>query len=202
MGNGRITDNSVVHLKNGNYDILQFSSYRNISIIGEDAPDTVIRGSGGVLVANSRLSLANVTICNLNILNQGDLIASNSIFANSSALSNSQKSTSCGGAIYCARSSYNVYLTNCSFVNNRAACGGAIYLNGGILEASDCSFIKNTASVYGGAIAWESNYFNGNRIVIKRSKFTEDVSIKDAGGAIYLKYVIDKHFSIQQFRKI
>ena len=188
MGNGRITDNSVVHLKNGNYDILQFSSYRNISIIGEDAPDTVIRGSGGVLVANSRLSLANVTICNLNILNQGDLIASNSIFANSSALSNSQKGTSCGGAIYCARSSYNVYLTNCSFVNNRAACGGAIYLNGGILEASDCSFIKNTASVYGGAIAWESNYFNGNRIVIKRSKFTEDVSIKDAGGAIYLKY--------------
>ena len=147
MGNGRITDNSVVHLKNGNYDILQFSSYRNISIIGEDAPDTVIRGSGGVLVANSRLSLANVTICNLNILNQGDLIASNSIFANSSALSNSQKGTSCGGAIYCARSSYNVYLTNCSFVNNRAACGGAIYLNGGILEASDCSFpIISTAT--------------------------------------------------------
>ncbi|WP_405265861.1 C1 family peptidase [Methanobrevibacter sp.] len=188
IGNGRITDNSVVHLKKGNYGFLQFSTYKNISIIGEGASDTVIRGGGGVLVANSRLCLANVTICNLNILNQGDLIASNTIFTNSSAMSNSQKGTSCGGAIYSARSYYNVYLTNCSFVNNRAACGGAIYLSGGILEATDCSFIKNTASDYGGAIVWEYSYFNDNRIVIKRSSFTEDVSVNDAGGVIYLKY--------------
>ena len=188
LRDGEITDNDVVHLKNGNYDFLQFSTYRNISIIGEDASDTVIRGSGGVLIGNSRLFLANVTICKLNILNQGDLIASNVIFTNSSALSNSQKGTSCGGAIYCARSNYNVYLTNCSFVNNRASCGGAIYLNGGILEATDCSFIKNTASNYGGAIAWEANYLNGNRIILNRSRFSNDVALNDAGGVIYLKY--------------
>ncbi|MEE1335343.1 hypothetical protein, partial [Methanobrevibacter sp.] len=49
-----------------------------------------------------------------------------------------------------------------TFVNNNAGCGGAIYLNGGILELTDCVFINNTAMNYGGAIAGESKYSKGS----------------------------------------
>ena len=186
LKDGRILDNSRIHLKSGEYTITKFNTHTNISIMGEDALNTVVRGTGSVMVVNSRLLLTNVTICNLNIYNQGDLIASNTIFTNSSSAAG-QKSF--GGAIYCINPANNAYLTNCTFLNNRAGCGGAIYLNGGILEATDCAFINNTASNYGGAIACESKYSTrNNKLTIKRSKFINDVSIGDAGGAIYLRY--------------
>ena len=182
----KISDNSVVHLTNGKYNLVQVNTFKNVTVIGQDASKTIINGYGGILIAKSSLSLANVTICNINILNQGNLIASNTIFTNSSAISNSQKGTSLGGAIYCSGPSYNVYLTNCSFINNFAGSGGAIYMAGGILEAYDCDFVKNTALNYGGAIAWESKYYMAHNITIKRSRFISDVSRNDAGGAIYL----------------
>ena len=184
LKDGRILDNSVIHLKNGEYSFRQFNSHTNISIIGEDTSKTIVRGSGSILLVNSRFALTNVTICGLNIYNQGDLIASNTVFTNSSSMSG-QKSF--GGAIYCVNTNNNAYLTNCSFINNRAGCGGAIYLNGGSLEATDCEFINNTATKYGGAVAWESRYSTKNRITIKRSKFINDVSLGDAGGAFYIK---------------
>lgn len=186
LRNAKISDNSVVHLTNGKYNLIQFNSFKNVTFIGQDASKTIINGYGGVLTAKSCLYLANVTICNLNIINQGNLTASNTIFTNSSAITNSQKGTSLGGAIYCANPSYNVFLTNCSFINNFAGSGGAIYMAGGILEAYDCDFVKNTATNYGGAIAWESSYMTHN-ITIKRSRFISDVSRNDAGGAIYLR---------------
>ena len=187
LRDGRILDNSVIHLKNGKYDVNQFNSHTNISIIGEDASKTIVNGNGGILIVYSRFCLTNVTICNLNILNQGDLYASNAIFANSSSTSNSQRGENFGGAIYCLNSYNNAYLTNCTFINNYAGCGGAIYLNGGILEATNCVFIDNTALNYGGAIAVSSKNSRNIRVTIKRSSFINDVSLKDAGGAIYIK---------------
>ena len=176
LRDGRILDDSKIHIKNGRYDYVQLENHSNISFVGEDASKTIIASNGGSLHITTQLKLANVTICNLNIINEGDLIAVNTIFTNSSAVN--------GGAITCEKSEYNVYLTNCSFMNNYADFGGAIYLNGGKLEINNCQFINNTAYNYGGAIVCESQ---NNRVNIKHSLFSNDKSLDDAGGAIYLK---------------
>ena len=187
LRDGRILENSVIHLKNGEYEFSQINGHNNISIIGQDASKTIIDGKGGILLVDERFVLKNVTICNLNIFNQGDLIASNTIFANSSAIGTGKYGNSFGGAIYCVNEYHNAYLTNCTFINNFAGCGGAIYLNGGILEITDCVFINNTASNYGGAIACVSKSSKNNRLTVKRSTFINDTSLEDAGGAVYIK---------------
>ena len=187
LRDGRILDNSVIHLKNGEYGYIQLNEHKNITFIGQSPEKTVINGNGGTLTVKNKLVLANVTVCNLNILNQGNLYATNAVFTNST----SSERGGYGGAIYCADVSNNVYLTNCTFTNNYAQYGGAIYLGGGILEASDCVFFNNTAYNYGGAIACEAKNSKGS-IIIKKSKFISDSSLHDAGGAIFLKSAILK----------
>ena len=189
LRDGRILDNSVIHLKNGVYEFSQLNSHNNISFIGENPSETVINGHGATLIVNTRLILTNVTLCNLNIFNQGNLIATNAIFTNSTATESGSYSDSYGGAIYCVDRFHNAYLTNCTFTNNYARYGGAIYLNGGILEINDCTFINNTAYDYGGAIACNSPIVSSPRVTIKKTKFIDDKSLNDAGGAIYLASV-------------
>ena len=186
LRDARILDNSVIHLKNGEYNLTPLNTHSNISFIGQDAHKTVINGGGASMVVNTRLVLANVTICNLNILNQADLFATNTIFTNSSAIKSGSQD-SFGGAIHCVNGLHNAYLTNCTFTNNQAKFGGAIYLNGGILEITDCVFINNLAYGYGGAIAADSSSAQNSRVIIKKSRFTGDYSIGNAGGAVYLK---------------
>ena len=53
----------------------------------------------------------------------------------------------------------------------------------GILSIEDSTFINNTAFNYGGALALEYN----QRTTISNSKFRNDKSENDAGGAIYLR---------------
>ena len=182
LRDGRILDNSVIHLKNGEYDYSQLNTHTNISFIGEDSLKTVIHGDGKTLVVNKQITLTNITVSNLNIINQGNLFAENVIFINSTA--NGEDSQ--GGAIYCSRESYNVYVTNCSFINNYADFGGAIYLNGGILDIYDCIFVNNTASHYGGAIACDSSSDSYSKVTVEKSRFINDFSLSDAGGALYL----------------
>ncbi|WP_405294288.1 C1 family peptidase [Methanobrevibacter sp.] len=182
LRDARILDNSVIHLANGEYNYSVLNTHSNISFYGSDASKTIINGHGAVLVVNKQLILSNVTICDLTIYNQGNLRASNTIFANSSAIS----SNDFGGAIYCGSYSNNAYLDGCTFINNYAKYGGAIYLKGGILEINDCSFINNTAYSFGGAIACQQVY-NKPKVTIKRSKFISDSSLYGAGGAVYIE---------------
>ena len=184
---GRILDDSVIHLKNGEYDLTVSDFRRDVSFIGEDSSKTIIDGNGGTFHTTGDLFLSNVTICNLNIFNHGNIHASNTFFVNSSGMGFGSSGESFGGAILCIDWTSNVYLTNCTFIDNHADFGGAIFLKGGILEIDDCAFINNTALHYGGAIAGEI-YNNMNpRVTIKKSRFVNDSSIQDAGGAIYLK---------------
>lgn len=182
LRDGRILDSSVIHLKNGEYDASQLNSHKNITFIGESTSKTIINGHGKSLLVDENLILTNLTVCNLNILNQGNLVAENVIFTNSS----SAKSGSYGGAIYYVGSYRSACLINCTFTNNHADYGGAIYLNGGTLEISDCSFVNNTALYCGGAIAASCSN-EKSRITLKRSQFINDRSLNDAGGAIYVK---------------
>jgi C1A family cysteine protease len=181
LRDGRILDDSVIHLNDGEYEYLPQNAHSNVSIIGHDASKTVVNGNGATLTVSKRLTLTNVTICNLNILNQGNLIATNTLFVNSSS------DSGYGGAVCCEDNTNNVYLTNCTFINNHADIGGAVYLKGGVLEISDCTFINSTSDSFGGAIACEPSGSRKSKVTIKRSRFIGDISTGDAGGAVYLK---------------
>ena len=183
----RILDNSRIHLANGEYDYSQLKTHTNISFYGEDALKTIIKGNDATLVVNSNIVLKDISLLRISIFNQGDLIASNTIFANSTATKTGSYSDSFGGAIYSSSPSYNVYLTNCTFINNNADYGGAIYSIGGILQVVECNFINNTAYRFGGAIAYNANGLKGN-VKLEKSKFLNNSAIKNAGGAIYLKH--------------
>ena len=101
LRDGRILDNTVVHLKNGEYKYTQQNTHTNISFVGQTPEKTIINGKGTTLVVNTRLVLVNLTICDLNIINQGELIARNTLFINSSAKQVGSFAESYGGAIYC-----------------------------------------------------------------------------------------------------
>lgn len=189
LRDGRILDNTAVHLKNGEYKYSQTSTHSNISFIGENPENTIINGNGAILRVTNRLVLVNLTISNLNIINQGDLIATNTIFANSTASTLGTFGESYGGAVYCVDSYSNAYLSNCTFKNNYAKFGGAIYLNGGVLEVVNCSFINNTAYNYGGAIAGVNRNSYNPKVTLRKSTFINDSSVVDAAGAVYLKSV-------------
>ena len=190
LRDGRILDNSIIHLADGEYEFSPLNSHKNISFFGQTTSKTVIKGTGGALLVNSRLLLNNLTINSLNIFNQGDLIAGNVVFSNSRGITTGSYADSFGGAIYCVDLSHNAYLTNCTFINNSAKYGGAIYLNGGILNITDCIFANNTAWMYGGSVACDANRYSTSKVNIKKSSFINSKADNDAGGALYIKTAI------------
>ena len=68
----------------------------------------------------------------------------------------------------------NGTVTDCTFINNTAKYGGAIYFHSGC-AATNCTFINNTAALNGGAIYCDSycsiNYcaFDNNHAESKAS---------------------------------
>jgi predicted outer membrane repeat protein len=125
--------------------------------------------------------LRNITFINTQFSVKGAYNATNIIFKDSTAKSADRYSNSYGGAIY-SKGSNEVYVDNCTFINNTAQYGGAIYAYNGILDVKDSIFIDNYAYNYGGAIACEYN----SKVKIKNSTFTKSHSLNDAGGAVYL----------------
>ncbi|MBZ9570049.1 right-handed parallel beta-helix repeat-containing protein [Methanobrevibacter sp. TMH8] len=102
---------------------------------------------------------------------------SNSTFTNNRA-SNS------GGAIYihnfssAGTATYNFKLTNCTFINNTADIGGAIYNQCNSSTITNSNFIANNALNRGGAIG------NVNNLTVTDSNFTDNTA-SNHGGAIY-----------------
>ena len=96
-----------------------------------------------------------------------------------------------GGAIACVNNS-SPTITNCVFQDNEAVDtngryneeqGGAIYCGGGSASISNCTFIGNEATVYGGAISCR----NGSSASITNCTFSSNMSHND-GGAIDCDY--------------
>lgn len=173
-------------LENAEYEYQSSTcSLNKVSVVGEDCENTIIHFNNLTVVA-SDVNLRNLTISGANFKNQGNFIAENVIFKNSIANPIDEYFNSYGGSIYTEYSnsykSYKVSLKNCTFMDNSAEFGGAIYVNGGELEIDNCMFINNYAIQYGGAIAIE----NANKVKIRQSKFINDCSLYDAGGAIYI----------------
>ena len=203
LTNGRLLTGSTIHLANGEYNLNNGKSLNKVTIIGQDAENTIIRYSGSSncgkfsIGVDNYLVLQNLTLIGFNIDLEGSTLqATNTIFKNAVAFPTSSAATdlvnsasnSFGGAIYAYnyQTSYDTYnpiviLENCTFENNTAEYGGAIFINVGTLDITNSTFINNYAYNYGGAIA---NVFN-SALRIKNSKFINDYSSNDAGGAIY-----------------
>ena len=191
LTSSRIKQNSNIHLAEGVYVLDKRVSIYGVTITGANAENTIIKYDGYAFNVQGDFALNSVTLSGINILNKGQITAKDTIFANGKGYTADSYGNNFGGAIYAPYetdyygygTSYSIDLTNCTFVNNSAEYGGAIYMEGGYLNVVDSTFINNTAFNYGGAIALEYN----QRTVISNSKFEKDTSENDAGGAIYLR---------------
>ncbi|WP_298501046.1 C1 family peptidase [uncultured Methanobrevibacter sp.] len=185
----RIKANCNIHLANGRYDLDSSKNIELVSIIGHDADKTVIAYGGQGFIVKNSLTLQNVTLLDCTIQNRGKITATNTIFSQGIGGSDSYGNRY-GGAIYNNENYENTVLTisNCTFTDNYATYGGAIYMIYGTLDVSNSVFIGNSAYSYGGAIACDY----ANKVTISKSKFYNSSSLIDAGGAIYIK---DSEFS-------
>ena len=186
LTSSRIKANSTIHLANGEYALNKRVNINNVNIMGTDALNTIIRYNGFAFNITSSLSISGVTLSGITIENNGQLTATDAIFKNGKGRTVDYYGNNFGGAIYCPYSdscTSVVNLNNCTFINNTAEYGGAIYMDNGYLTIANSHFINNTAYNYGGAIALEYNI----RALINTTEFIGDKSTNDAGGAIYLR---------------
>lgn len=96
-----------------------------------------------------------------------------------------------GGAVS-TMGKYASVIDNCTFINNSARYGGAIYTsdNRNLVSVNNSNFINNTATVEGGAI-----YSNG--IKLNKSNFTENSAVT-GGGAIFVNGNTNKYSIIDE----
>ncbi len=166
----RIQDNSIIHLSSGEYDFESNSkTINNVTIIGENTQNTVIKNAK--FTTNTVFNLYNVTLISSTIINNGNLKAVNTAFKESSS--------SNGGVI---NSLKNTNIINCSFIDNSAEFGGAIYIKDGVLSIRDSQFLNNQASMFGGAIISINSNINITNVSGKNNKANYD------GGFIYSIY--------------
>lgn len=169
----RIKDDSIIHLANGEYNLDNSKTIKNVKIIGQNPEYAIINGNGFQLTSSTTFSLFNVTLKNLRIINNGELFATNAIFKDASSRE--------GGAIY-SSSSTTVNLDNCTFSNNTADYGAAIYRSNGNLTIVNSRFIDNNASESGGAVYCKAV----ENVFVNDSEFSNNNALNDAGGSIYL----------------
>ena len=195
----RITDGSTIHLANGEYFLSNGKNLINVTIVGQDSEKTIINydeNANGIfkIKDNNYVILKNITIVGFNFeLDGGVLEASNTTFKNSEApyevssvsgIVNSALNSR-GGAIHSFfnenyRSS--IILNRCNFINNTAEYGGAIFIEGGILQIFDSLFLDNYAYNYGGSLV----ALYDCELIINKSRFINSKSLNGAGGACYL----------------
>lgn len=192
----RLTSGCTAYFANGVYELnVKKGVYSSITLIGESAQNTMIKFNGLAFEVDDyyTFTLKDITLDYAVVRNYGTLIADNVIFKNGVANSIDNYNNAYGGAIFnYAKQDYNGMYTNspkcsldnCTFLNNSAMYGGAVYINYGDLSLNNCKFINNSANWYGGALACEDQC----AVSISNSIFEDCNSIDDAGGAIYSIY--------------
>ena len=191
----RIRSNSILHFASGIYNFTPSNSNvkLNITIYGQDSYNTIINNpiENCMFKVNKNFRIENITLNNLQIvLNENSTVlnALNVNFYNSTAVTVDNSGTSCGGAIYSSSFNNVLILNNCSFYNNYALYGGAIFANEDNLRIVNCNFINNTGLYYGGAI-----YQLYGNLSLNNSRF--DKNRANDGGAVYV--FSKKGFSIK-----
>jgi len=174
LTNDRIEDNSIIYLKNGEYDLEGSIKYiYNVTIIGQNSDNTIIKNAN--FDVQSSILLRNLKLTSSSISNHGNTTLRYVIFQDSYSAS--------GGAIRSSGANSLVKIYNCTFADNSAQYGGAIHMDSGVLSISTSIFRNNHAQYFGGAITCENNV----DVTIYQSDFISDYSTGDAGGAIYVR---------------
>lgn len=191
----RLTSGCTAHFADGTYNLdAKKGISSSMTLIGQSAQNTIIKFNGIAFNVGTgyTLTLKDLTLNHATVKNFGTVSATNVIFKNGVAVDDTGYgyNNAYGGAIYnYVNTDYSGYVTNtpkntlynCTFLNNSAMYGGAIYLPYGELSISNCKFINNSAHWFGGAIASE----NECGISITGTTFENCRSVDDAGGAIY-----------------
>ena len=174
LTSARIKDNSNIHLASGEYTLNAHKTINNVTFIGSNASNTIIKFQGKGFVVSSSLVLENVTLDKLIVQNNGNLSATNVIFKGGSS--------TYGGAIYSTTNTAVFNLENCTFMDCHGKYGGAISIEGATLNINNSLFSGTYSEIYGGAIAAKSK----SKININNTRFLNTYSQDDAGGAIYI----------------
>ena len=169
----RIQSDSIIHMADGEYNLDKITYPNNLTIIGENVEKTIINFRGtGFYVANS-LTLKNVTLVNLGINDDYNTIinANNVIFKNSIS-----------SAIASDLSTTKIYLDNCTFFNDTASNGGAVYLLYCSQFIIKNSQIINCTSTFGGLITSLRSNATLINVTARNNK------VKYDGGVLYAMY--------------
>ncbi len=191
----RLTSGCTAHFADGTYELdSKKGIYSSMTFMGQSAQNTIIKFNGIAFNVGDgyTLTLKDLTLDHATVKNLGTVSATNVIFKNGVAVDDTSYGydNAYGGAIYnYVSTDYYGYVTNvpkntlynCTFLNNSAMYGGAIYLPYGELSLSNCKFINNSAHWFGGAIASDKD----SKISVVCTVFENCRSVDDAGGAIY-----------------
>lgn len=191
----RLTSGCTAHFAYGTYELdSKKGIYSSMTFMGQSAQNTIIKFNGIAFNVGDgyTLTLKDLTLDHATVKNLGTVSATNVIFKNGVAVDDTSYGydNAYGGAIYnYVSTDYYGYVTNvpkntlynCTFLNNSAMYGGAIYLPYGELSLSNCKFINNSAHWFGGAIASDKD----SKISVVGTVFENCRSVDDAGGAIY-----------------
>lgn len=191
----RLTSGCTAHFADGTYELdSKKGIYSSMTFMGQSAQNTIIKFNGIAFNVGDgyTLTLKDLTLDHATVKNLGTVSATNVIFKNGVAVDDTSYGydNAYGGAIYnYVSTDYYGYVTNvpkntlynCTFLNNSAMYGGAIYLPYGELSLSNCKFINNSAHWFGGAIVSDKD----SKISVVGTVFENCRSVDDAGGAIY-----------------
>lgn len=191
----RLTSGCTAHFADGTYELdSKKGIYSSMTFMGQSAQNTIIKFNGIAFNVGDgyTLTLKDLTLDHATVKNLGTVSATNVIFKNGVAVDDTSYGydNAYGGAIYnYVSTDYYGYVTNvpkntlynCTFLNNSAMYGGAIYLPYGELSLSNCKFINNSAHWFGGAIDSDKD----SKISVVGTVFENCRSVDDAGGAIY-----------------
>ena len=177
----RLSDDSVAYFASGEYTLDGTKYFNNLSIIGQDSSNTIIKSYSLQIYSQDSLFISDITLNGLTIYNNKNFTASNVIFENNNGAYKGSHDNVFGGAIYSSKG--NVLIESSTFRNNHATYGGAIYSSNTNLKVIDSTFDSNYAYKYGGAIASESN----SDLTVINTLFNNCYTLTNAGGAIYAK---------------
>ena len=181
LESNRLNDNSIAYFFNGEYSLDQTKSFNNLTIIGQNPLNTIIKSNYLQFTSSGTLSIVNITLDGVSIRNNNDFTATSVIFENNMGSYKGRYDNVFGGVIY--STSGNVLIDSSTFKNNNATYGGAVYTTNTNLSIVNSNFENNNAYKYGGAIASESNSI----LYISNTYFSNCYTLTNAGGAIYLK---------------
>lgn len=177
----RLIDNSIAHFASGEYELDRTKDVNNLTIIGQNPSNTIIKSNSFHLVTYNSLSISNIALNDLTIYNTKNFNATNVIFENGLGAYKGSYSNIFGGAIYSTGG--NIVIESSTFKNNNATYGGAIYSTGSNVKIINTNFENNYAYKYGGAIASEGS----SVLDVINSAFSNCYTLTNAGGAIYSK---------------